>query len=406
MSTSARDTAWPTYLRWLFGAMAVALALTCAFNIAVDPLGVFGSPLVPGLSARKPYLDHHRELARWARARRACAQVAILGNSRAEIGFDPTHPSFAMKGLTSFNHAIPGTGLSTSARQLGWLMSVRCAPSVVIVGVDFFDFLGGSQGATSPSSGETKAPGVDSTFMGEAVLSLTGIRDSLQTLAIQRAAYPSEITERGFNPLLNYEPEVKLSGHYALFRQRAEENARRWRSRPLRLDTVSGDASVDELALTRILESARQSGAETHLVIYPYHAQIRVMIDKLGLGGLFDQWKRRLVAAAFSRVSRGERVAVWDFSLIGDLTSERIPVRGDTKTRLNWYWEAGHFKKALGDRVLTRILGGPDTGFGAKLDEGNVESMLAMDRNALSRLKAEDADLVAEVDRVLVATAR
>lgn len=404
MDTPRTPMSWPGYLAAMLATTVLAVVAVGAFNALIDPLGVFGGPAIAGVNAEKPYLRHHRELARWQRARRVCAGAAIFGNSRAEIGFDPEHPAFASRGLAAFNHAIPGAETATSLRQLRWLDSAGCMPQLMVVGVDFFDFLGGED-APLPAA-EEPAPAIDAAFAAESVLSLGGLADSLRTLAVQRAKTPAILTEHGFNPLLHYATEVAQGGHYTLFRQAAEENVERWQAKAARLTTADGNASSDQRVLDALMSHAAVAGGETHLIIYPYHAQIRLMIDGLGLNPLFDAWKRDLVARAAHRAAHGERVVLWDFSGISETTREAIPPRGDKKTQLARYWEAGHFKKALGDRVLARVLGGDDEGFGIRLDAGNIDAHLAADARAVEALKAADAALVAETADVLRAARR
>ena len=91
---------------------------------------------------------------------------------------------------------------------------------------------------------------------------------------------------------------------------------------------------------------------------------------------------------------QGGKVEVWDFSGVSPETLEAIPTRGDRKTHLNYYWEAGHFKKELGNLVIDRLLG-KQNDFGIKLDSGNIESWLAEDRPvSYTHLTLPTSDLV------------
>ena len=148
--TSPTPLSWASYLRWMLTTLAICVALVGAINVFVDPLGIFGSPRIPGINATKPYLDHHRDLTRWQAARRVCAGAGIFGNSRAEIGFDPRHPAFAAAGLSAFNYALPSAPASTIDRQLKWLASIGCTPKLAIVGVEFNDFLGTTKAVPLP----------------------------------------------------------------------------------------------------------------------------------------------------------------------------------------------------------------------------------------------------------------
>lgn len=100
---------------------------------------------------------------------------------------------------------------------------------------------------------------------------------------------------------------------------------------------------------------------------------IRMMLERLGLGALFAQWKRLVFALA---------------------------ARGDRRTQLQYYWEAGHFKKALGNRMIARMLG-EENGFGRKLDAGDIDRWLEEDLARVRALLAESSALRANVDDVL-----
>ena len=204
----------------------LVIATAGLFNVFIDPHGVFPSPRISSLNAIKPLLDHHRELSRYQRVRRLCPNTGIFGNSRAEVGFDPESPVLAAQGLSAFNHAIPGTGARNTYRQIVWLQAANCMPQIVLLGIDFFDFLGGDVPRPLPTLQSDPAPELDKRFFAESVFSITGLRDSLTTVFLQRSRYPATSTERGFNPLFNYIMEVDRYGHYVLFRQRAEENER------------------------------------------------------------------------------------------------------------------------------------------------------------------------------------
>lgn len=400
MDTTPSTSAWASYLRLMLTSAVIVIAMVGLFNAFIDPLGVFGSPRIAQINAIKPHLDHHRELARYQGAYRLCPNAGFFGNSRVEIGFDPESPALAAQGLSAFNHAIPGTGAGTTLRQIIWLENAKCFPKTVFLGVEFFDFLGGSAPLKLPRLATYPAPQRNARFFAESVFSITGLRDSLTTIAVQRSRYPATTTDRGLNPLLNYISEVEQSGHYVLFRQRAEENARNWTRKPKRLRPIQGGISDDEAMLDAIVSHAADGGSMTYLIIYPYHAEIRMMIERLGLGDLFADWKRIIVGIAEKNSDRDGKVQVWDFSGIAPETLEAIPVKGDRKTHLAYYWEAGHFKKELGELVIERLLGKPSN-FGIQLNSQNLESWLAEDRRRVQALLHTPSPLASEVEDLL-----
>lgn len=391
---------WVSYLRWFLISFILAISAAGALNIFIDPLGVFAAPRITGLNAIKPHLDHHREFARYQNAVRVCADTGIFGNSRAEIGLDPENKALVAHKAAAFNHAIPGTGPQTTYQQILWLEAANCLPKTIILGVDFFDFLGGAARNALPTLQTSPPPQLNRGFFADSVFSIAGLGDSLATILAQHSHYPATTTDRGFNPLLNYIPEVGKSGAYIFFRQRAEENIRRWRQKPLRLRPEQGGASDDEATLDAILARLSRADTTIYVIIYPYHAQIRVLAERLGMGELFADWKQLLISIAERNARPGVRIEVWDFSAIAPETIEAIPPKGDRQTRLNYYWEGGHFKNQLGDRVLERLLGKPGD-FGVKLDSGNIERWVAEDRSRVRSFIAADGPLNDEVDDLL-----
>lgn len=391
---------WTSYLRWAFATLFLFIAISATFNALIDPLSIFSSPLVEGVNAVKPYLDHHRELSRYQSARRKCAKGGIFGNSRAEIGFDPKSPAIADRNLSVFNHAIPGTSARTTYRQIIWLKSSNCMPEMIFLGVEFFDFLGGTKSRPLPTLDSDPQPQIDGRILAETVFSITGLRDSFGTIALQRSRYPATLTNLGFNPLYNYIPEVAQSGHYLLFRQRAEENIRNWSRKPMRLRPSDAESSDDENMINAILSEATQAGSTTYIIIYPYHAQIRMMIERLGMGELFADWKRLILTIVERHNKRGGKIELWDFSGIAPETLEPIPVKGDRKTQLIHYWEAGHFKNSLGDRVIARVLGHQNN-FGIRLDSKKIDPWLKKDRSSVQDLLATPSPLLNEINDLL-----
>ena len=115
-------------------------------------------------------------------------------------------------------------------------------------------------------------------------------------------------------------------------------------------------------------------------MIYPYHAHLLETIRITGHWQAFEEWKREIVSSVWAegRAADGMPAPVWDFSGFNELTSGSVPPKGDHHDKMRWYWEAGHFKRDLGDLVLARIIGHTNSvpGFGVLLDPGNVEGLI------------------------------
>lgn len=375
------------YKRYLpaFAAFLSAGALaTCALVVIVDPYGLYGLVHRPGFNAVKPGLSRYQVQIKHQHALRLRPRVLILGNSRAEIGFDPAAPAFAAARGAVYNLAIPGTGLGTSASQLTHLLAAGVQPRTVILGVEFMDFL---ELPSAPGSTVAATPAGAPFWQFDALFSLASVKDALHTLRIQHDTESTSLSPDGFNPLREYGAHVRNDGYHKMFAQRAQENA-------LSFKRKSGAtlAAADFAVLHGLLQQAAANGAQMTLVIYPYHAQLLAMLDAAGLWPLFEQWKQQLVQeiGAVQSSHPGAAIALYDFSGFGPYNCERIPAAAERHLATRWYWEAGHFKKALGDIVLARVLSqsGDAPSFGMRLDS----TALAANR---ARIAAERRDCAA-----------
>lgn len=333
----------------LTGAVAV-----CAFVAIIDPYGLYGVVRRDNFNAVKPGLTRYQSQIKQEHALRLRPQFIILGNSRAEIGFDPRAGAFSAQGGAGYNLAIPGTGLATSARQFAQLAQAGVKPRTVIVGMEFIDFLNPAvvQPARPVTAAAPPAQG-RAYWRFDTLFSLASLRDAVHTLRIQHDGEAATLSADGYNPLLEYGAYVRQDGYRKLFTQRAQENAA-----SLQKKSTRGLATEDFPALRAFLLAMAARQADIRLVIYPYHAQLLAMFEAAGLWPLFEEWKAQLVreVAAVRRQYPTAQVTLADFSGYGVYNCERIPAAGVRGAATRWYWEAGHFKKALGDIVLQRVM--------------------------------------------------
>jgi hypothetical protein len=190
--------------------------------------------------------------------------------------------------------------------------------------------------------------------------------------------------------MLDYLDIAATEGYAVLFRQRAEQSARQLAREPHNLYTEGNRQSPGFSALESVLRIAGQKGVDVQLVIYPYHLLLMLQIESAGLWPLFEEWKADVAALSDGARRRGVRVTLWDFGCPDRLTAEAVPGDGERKATMQWYWEAGHFKKELGDLVLARIFGDDQysgEGFGVQLTSENVATRNNACREALATMR-------------------
>lgn len=357
---------------------AVALALV----VCVDPYGVYGLVDRGGLNRVKPQLKRYQKEIKTELAFKAGADAFIIGNSRAEIGFDPQHPAFAANAGATFNLALAGSRIGAAREQLARLRARGKRPAKLLVGVEFLDFLIDPQAPLRPEAAQVPAFSAlaDLRWRLDAAFSIDSVADALRTLRLQRMDDPESMTARGFNPFHDRRKLARDEGYHPLFEQRAADYARRFTARAPVLRSEHGQAASDLDHLRSILTEAAADGADVHVAIYPYHAQILAMFEQAGMMPAFEQWKVMLAAEidAIGAAHPGARISLWDFSGYLAYQCEAIPAKGDRQGKTDWYWEAGHFKSALGDRMLDRMFAQPGVdggdGFGVRLGMPQVSA--------------------------------
>jgi hypothetical protein len=376
---------------------ASLLLLVAGFNILVDPYGLFRLVDAPAFNATKPTSGAHGAMVKAYQVLRVAPAGLILGNSRAEVGFDPLHPAWPTDARPVFNLALPGAGTSTSLHYLQHVLArddggASGRIKLVVWGIDFMDFLvdeatPGRPGAEARQGGRLltnrdgsrnpRRPLQELRDVGEATFALGTFVDSLNTLGNQQNPHSTDLTPLGFNPMRDYVKITADEGYWAVFRQRDLANIKAYLNRPRGIFDTTGRSSPALDDLRRVLQLCRQRGATLHLVIYPYHAHLLEIIRITGHWQAFEAWKRAIVDVLDddARTDDGNTAQLWDFSGFNDFTMEPVPPRGDRQTRMRWYWEAGHFKRELGDLILDRILAGRETAaaFGARLTRSNVD---------------------------------
>ena len=397
------------YSGFLYGSI-LALTMSCmlfiAFVIVVDPYRLFRLVDKTNFNQIKPAPERYQEEIKLSLAKAFAGNAFILGNSRAEIGFNPEYAGLSDSGYTTFNLAIAGSTAATAKRQTTYLKKAGQHPKLIVLGVEFLDFLRkptaldtiklNSQAERSPDAWKWK---FDTFF------SIASVADAIETLRIQHRPESITMTAQGFNPLLEYRKYAREQGYYALFQQRAVENAKKYLGK--KGQSFDFAQSADMRDVKSLLESDFADTAEMHLIIYPYHAQILAMFEQAGLWPTFETWKSQLAeqVAAVQKTYPNRRITLWDFSGYSTFQCEKIPSKDDKLAVTEWYWEAGHFKPSLGNKIIERILkparNFSESSFGFSLNSANGKENQQRIESERASCKASYPALFDEVDQLM-----
>ncbi|MGH9647989.1 MAG: hypothetical protein ACRD4E_14360 [Bryobacteraceae bacterium] len=384
------------FLAQLALAFAAMLAAVATLNYCVDPYRIW-QPAI-GLSAQsvRPRAVQQVALLKARGIERTRSRTVVLGNSRAEIGFDPRSDAWPPALLPVYNAAIPGSTVRASTEYLEGALAAG-GVSTVIVGLDFPDFLT-EPDATSADGDPDRAPRAFQHGWRRAyadlqiVLSLDTLFDAIVTLASRDDPDSADITADGFNPLRQYNLYARQEGYGAIFLQRDSENARTYARLPRSIFTAEGTSDAWR-ELDRFLEVAKRHRIDVKFVIYPYHAHILEMFREAGLEPAFEAWKEELVRVIEPGDPADARTCtLWDFSGYNRYAREPVPRVGDKDAAVHWYWESGHFKHELGDLMLARMFGSGDASFGTCLTATNVADNIRRMRGGHEEYVRDDAD--------------
>ena len=138
------------------------------------------------------------------------------------------------------------------------------------------------------------------------------------------------------------------------------------------------------------------------MLIYPYHVHSLILFERSGLWPAFEAWKTELV----KMITVSDTAVLWDFSGPSSYSLEPVPPAGNLRQAMHWYWEAGHFKKSLGDILLEQMFNHPADGsrpnkVGIRLTADNLAITLAAQRAALAVYEQMNNRDVEELDAIV-----
>ena len=392
------------FKRWALLTL-VMLALVAGLAYVTDPYGLYRAYEA---HERKPHAGSQGALVKPYRSLQVSPRTLILGNSRAEVGFDPADPAWPGNVRPVYNLALPGTGTRVW-RRLFEHVQARRPPAMLVLGVDFMDFLLAPDApAREPELGARLLVGPDGrenslrwlaglSDGAHTLASLDALGHSLDTLRRRGDSDSAHLTAMGFNPMSDYRALAAREGYFALFRQRDVENLRQYRKRPRNLFRPGARDSVAFDDLSAVLEQARMHGVKVDVVIYPYHGHLLETFRIAGLWPWFEEWKRELTARV---AAHDDHARLWDFSAYHRYAREAVPKAGDLRGTVAHYWEAGHFKSALGHAMLQRMTGAGEPGFGAMLTPAMLDAHFTAIRRDGEGYRRERVDEIAALERL------
>ena len=348
----------PNARRYLIGCAVSAIGIAVALAllmVAVDPYRAFNLLTVPDVNALKPRAGERSSIAKSHIIARLHPRTLLLGNSRVEVSLDPHSPAWPATWQTVVNAAQAGTGLDTALCRLNEAISAGSLERVVL-GIDVQDFLFGE--TPEPSSPLPTVPSSVAcerdTGVLKQMISIDGVADSLMTVFGQNPTTGTTMDADGFNPARDNLVHVARIGYRGLFNGKLRSYRESY-ARAVPSTFGQPERYKAFRALQAILRTTAAHNIQLVIYIHPYHAQYLDMLKGLGLWPTFEAWKRQVTSLVdAANQGRFDPVRLLDFSGYNEVTAEAVPPMGGKDTQ--WYWEPGHYKQALGDRIIRDIV--------------------------------------------------
>ncbi len=350
------------YIRFLFLAFVASMVLAMVITYCIDPYRIFLTPEIEGINKKKPFAQGEIFFNRLVGIQSNKPRTILLGNSRVQWGLSAKSDLWPTTFRPVYNAAIPGANTQTALAYLEYAAATGNIKTVLL-GLDYFSFLiaDGVDPEKPVIRGNYKlllAAGSDPakvvTNYFTRLASIDSLADSLLTIIRQKAPYGPDILPNGDNPLKEYEWYASEKGYHKLFKQylsKTKVNLKK--DRHVFFSEVESSSEFE--ALNRIINLAEQNNIHLYIYFQPYHTVLQDLIISEGRREEYQKWRGLII----HMVNGHKNLVLWDFGGRNAWTSESVPEAGDTVTQMKWYWEPGHYKKALGEKIIGNLIAMP-----------------------------------------------
>jgi hypothetical protein len=212
------------------------------------------------------------------------------------------------------------------------------------------------------------------------MFTLSALKDSVSTIVHQRDANPIDLAPDGAIGESVFRDAVARDGEGTVF-ARSEDLERTELGQFTALHPPLSEAFPKISYLRGIVEFCDAHSIALTLVLPPAHEDELRLIDQAGLWNVYEHWLRSLAMIVSGHY--GAPTPLWDFGGYSHYTTEPLPVQNGERTETVWFWDIFHFKRKLGDLIISRLLTGQPKDFGFLLTPESAEIELARERTAI-----------------------
>lgn len=357
-----------SYLKLFLLSFASLIILVASTNVLVDPFGNYNIIEIDGFNAKKYGGDSRMAKAISIAEKRYDA--LILGSSRSEIGLDPFHRCW--RNLSVYNLSLSATNMYETYHVFNYAMTVQ-QPKTILLSLDFLMFTDRRSINRDFNLSRFNQSGFIVSSIRE-ILGIFTLKESISTVKNNFAGTPG-LYKSGFRDgEIVFSNAVNEIGHRQLFWNAIERNFL------INSQTYRGYRyNSDRINMIRaMIKTCLEKHINVIVIIPPVHALQMETIYSINLWPVFENWKRDLVNM-ISSIHAEKNIPVYDFTSWDGRVAEKLPKK--TREKMKWFWESSHFKKELGDLVLSRsldcsTLSQYGKGFGVLLTQKSIDDQL------------------------------
>lgn len=262
-----------------FISAGVTLGLYVILVIAVDPLGIIGSPIIRGFNHYKSKQDVYQYVWKPYAAVDSKADVIFIGTCRVRTGWQPSLIGYSENKI--FNLGLSDFPFLKMKKHLEMLYNTHC-PKILVIGIDFFQFTTGNYQLKREGYSEERLGNLaknnmfldklmavrDSLSIG-GLSSFATIKDSILNKNKNTQYFQGFDTERGNSTFNKEAVKLQLKSY--------PETYRNFQYEPRAIEI-----------LKKIIYSAKNKGAKIYVFVNPIHKQA---YDLLCSYGHEENWK-------------------------------------------------------------------------------------------------------------------
>lgn len=354
---------------WICFLLTIVIG-TISVSILVDPINIWGTPIINGFNNYKVKQRVFLEIAKPYEYARVKPDVVYIGSSRVYVGIPPVH--HGIKDEKVFNMGQSSLSLPDMQEYLRFMYKIH-KPQIVYIGLDVFQF--GKENFSTPRESFSVAR-LNAT-VGKLSRWGSALQDGISAIRYIPETVSSSWIHKEQPALFVRGWDVAKGTYGGVFPKEYYYNLSR------NCVKVYSDFEYEPEALAclqQIVEEAEHADVKVQCFFSPES------IDAYAIGNLLQQREqRKKIKLAVANIC-----PVYDFDFPNLYTENR-----------SLYYDAMHYRQELGNFILDTMFSGRESALCYKLEGASVEQKLVAEDVAYSVWAKDNQDYLAQLTQLI-----